>query len=194
LLKGEWGGRAGAFCTQIKKSSTCQKQPSHHQNHQNQTKKQKQSLAVMFAFPMFMVPVAMMRGCIVFRRDRVTDKDAFNAWVDERVAASPQAGLLVYPEGHRSTRAAPLPLKRGMLHYAYGRRMPVQIIVSLNKESVVNERTKAVRFGAAVVTSYSPVIKATDYADFAGFMAAVQAAWDHEWRATMGARGEGEGG
>ena len=32
-----------------------------------------------------------------------------------------------YPEGHRSLLDEPLPLKTGMLKYAYSRRMPVQV-------------------------------------------------------------------
>jgi hypothetical protein len=32
-------------------------------------------LAVLYAFPMFMLPVVSMRGCIVFRRDGVKDKE-----------------------------------------------------------------------------------------------------------------------
>lgn len=30
-------------------------------------------------------------------------------------------------QGHRSTLGEPLPLKRGMLHYAYSRKLPVQV-------------------------------------------------------------------
>lgn len=51
---------------------------------------------------------------------------AFNRWLDARRAASPYPGLLVYPEGHCSTAGRSLPLKRGMLHYAFERRLPVQ--------------------------------------------------------------------
>lgn len=141
----------------------------------------------MYAFPMFMLPVVMMRGCIVFNRGKVRDKDAFNAWIDSRVRRSPQAGLFVFPEGHRSTRAESLPLKRGMLRYAYDRRMPVQIVMSSNKEAVLSEKSARVSFGATVVTSYSPVLQPSDHETFDSFVAAVQSAWDGEWAATMSA-------
>lgn len=35
--------------------------------------------------------------------------------------------LLLLPAGHRSRLPHSLPLKRGMLHYAYSRKMPVQV-------------------------------------------------------------------
>jgi hypothetical protein len=54
-------------------------------------------------------------------------RQGFNAWIDQKLAASPQAGLMIYPEGHRSTRPRSLTLKRGMLHYAYSRKMPIQV-------------------------------------------------------------------
>lgn len=36
----------------------------------------------------------------------------FNRWIDEQRAASPQTGLSVYPEGHRSLQVGP---PRGVL-------------------------------------------------------------------------------
>lgn len=81
---------------------------------------------------------------------------SFNKMIDRRMAASPVDGLIVYPEGtlplsscictcehstshgsgltsphytagHRSTSTSSLPLKRGMLAYAYSRKVPVQV-------------------------------------------------------------------
>lgn len=59
-------------------------------------------------------------------RSHPPNSQRFNAWIDAQRAASPQTGLAVYPEGHRSVRDEPLPLKRGMLYYAFSRKLPVQ--------------------------------------------------------------------
>jgi hypothetical protein len=64
---------------------------------------------------------------------------------------------MVYPEGHRSAKNESLPLKRGMLHYAHSRGVPVQIIMSAGKEDVLNEKTGTAGFGKAMITSYSRV-------------------------------------
>ncbi|KAI8462892.1 MAG: hypothetical protein J3K34DRAFT_527421 [Monoraphidium minutum] len=144
-------------------------------------------MMVLYAFPMFMLPVMCLRGCIVFKRGSIADKESFNKWLDDQIEASPQVGLMVYPEGHRSMLPRSLPLKRGMLHYAYSRKLPVQIIMSGNKEAVIAEKTGVVGFGCTVVTSYSEMIAAGDYASFEEFMARVQQLWDAEWLATMSA-------
>jgi len=51
----------------------------------------------------------------------------FNRWLDAELAEGPQNSLLVYPEGKRSQKDESLPLKRGMLRYAFTRRLPVQV-------------------------------------------------------------------
>jgi 1-acyl-sn-glycerol-3-phosphate acyltransferase len=138
-------------------------------------------MAVLYAFPWFMLPITVDRGCVVFKRGTIADKDAFNSWLDSKIAASPAPGLVVYPEGHRSSLEHSLPLKRGMLHYAYGRKVPVQVVMSAGKERVLSEKRRRAAWGGIVATAYAPVIHPSDYSDFSSFMAAVQASWDAAW-------------
>lgn len=144
--------------------------------------------AVAAAFPAFMAAVCVIRSVILFRRGRVFDKAAFNAMIRQRMRASPVEGLIVYPEGHRSTAPGPLPLKRGMLQYAWQMKVPVQVVMSAGKEAVVAEKECATRFGRDVVVGYSLPLRPTGFSDFDAFMAAVQAAWDAEWDRVAGAR------
>ncbi|KAL0045137.1 hypothetical protein WJX82_009735 [Trebouxia sp. C0006] len=51
---------------------------------------------------------------------------ALNDFIDRKLQASPIKRLIVYPEGHRSTKQQSLPMQRGMLHFAYDRKYPVQ--------------------------------------------------------------------
>ena len=61
-------------------------------------------------------------------RFAVTCLQKFNRWLDTELAkGGPQTNLLVYPEGKRSQQTASLPLKRGMLRYAFTRKLPVQV-------------------------------------------------------------------
>lgn len=48
-----------------------------------------------------------------------------------------------------------LPLKRGMLHYAYSRKLPVQVIIAANKEAVLSEKHSTARFGQTIWAGYS---------------------------------------
>lgn len=138
-------------------------------------------MAVGVVFPMFMLPVTMVRGCICFRRDRVKDKEKFNSWIDACVEASPAPGICMFPEGHRSRLPHSLPLKRGMLNYAYSRKMPVQIVMSAHKELALDEKSYHVRFGSTCVTGYGPLMRTADYASFDEFYAALQAQWQALW-------------
>jgi hypothetical protein len=53
-----------------------------------------------------------------------------------------------------------LPLKRGMLHYAYSRGLPVQIIITSNKEAVISEKMLSAHFGQTVLVGYAEPIHA----------------------------------
>jgi len=79
----------------------------------------------------------------------------FNRRIDKEFDASPQTGLAIYPEGHRSTDGESLPLKRGMLHYAFSRRLPVQVVIGANKEAILSEKHQTARFRQTVAVGYS---------------------------------------
>jgi len=136
---------------------------------------------VYFVFPVFCTSVILLKGIILFKRGSIADKTKFNEWIDEKRASSNIPGVIVYPEGHRSMKLKSLPLKRGMLHYAYGRKIPIQIVISRGKEAIISEKTMSVLFGSTVVFGYSSLIKPTDFEDFESFFSKIQAEWDDLW-------------
>ena len=137
--------------------------------------------AVAVAFPAFMLAVCVIRSVILFRRDNVKDFNAFNAMIESRIKASPVDGLIVYPEGHRSTKAKPLPLKKGMLQFAWSRKIAVQVVASSGKEGVISEKATSARWGRRVVVAYSVPIRPADHADFESFFARVVDEWVATW-------------
>jgi hypothetical protein len=148
--------------------------------------------AVAYVFPLFMVPMWFVRAVLLFKRGSIADKAGFNAWIDEEWEKSTQTALGVYPEGHRSTTGESLPLKRGMLHYAYDRKLPVQIVIGGNKESILSEKKMVVGFGRTVRVGYSDVIFPEKHADFEAFMRVVQSTWDCEWNEVVCAKPDAE--
>ena len=52
------------------------------------------------------------------------------------MAITTASSVLVFPEGHRSTKPHSLPLRRGMLKYAHSRKLPVQAVITQGKELV----------------------------------------------------------
>jgi hypothetical protein len=138
--------------------------------------------AVLPVFPMFLMSAILLKSIKLFKRNRVRDLEAFNSWLDAAISSSPMKGLIVYPEGHRNQKPESLPLKRGILKYAYSRKMPAQIIITNGKEQLMSEKKLTVGFNAQLVCGYSEVITTADYADFESFLAKVQETWDSTWR------------
>ncbi len=68
-----------------------------------------------------------------------------------------------------------------MLHYAYSRRMPVQIVSAKNKEKIISEKQMTVHFGATIAVAHSEVIHPREYGDFEAFFSKIQATWDAMW-------------
>jgi 1-acyl-sn-glycerol-3-phosphate acyltransferase len=59
---------------------------------------------------------------------------------------------MIYPEGHRSTRPRPLALKRGMLHYAYSRKLPLQVGAGGLRSAAPRGAWKAPRLGMPLLS------------------------------------------
>jgi 1-acyl-sn-glycerol-3-phosphate acyltransferase len=138
--------------------------------------------AVFPVLPIVLTSGVLLRGILFFKRNRVSDKEAFNKWLEARVRAGYIKGLLVYPEGHRSLLPQGLPLKRGMLHFAYSRQWPLQIVITSHKEDLLSEKQLVARWNARLAIGFSDVIKPADFATFDDFVAAIQNIWDATWQ------------
>ena len=62
------------------------------------------------------------------------DIKSIYAKMDSFISKSYYHGMIVYPEGTRNLTDKPLPLKKGIIYYAYERNHPVQVIITKNKE------------------------------------------------------------
>ena len=69
-----------------------------------------------------------------------------------------------------------------MLHYAFSRKLPVQLVISSGKERVISEKTMSAHFDAVVNTGFSPVIHSADFADFDAFFEHVCSTWLLLWK------------
>lgn len=136
---------------------------------------------VFVAFPFVMVAPYCINSIIFFKRGYIANKDKFNKWLDYKQKISPLEGMTVYPEGHRSVRPKSLPLKRGMLYYAYSRKLNCQIVLAHGKEDVLSEKTLHAGWGQTVIVSYGDIIDTNDYATVDLFFERVQREWDIMW-------------
>jgi len=133
--------------------------------------------------------VMILRGIILFRRGGTRDIDGFNKWLDRALAKQTmtQGSLLLYPEGTRNTRPESLTLKRGMLKYAWSRKLKFQVIITSGKENVLNEKKWHAALDQTCCVGYSELLDSADYQDsFDNFMAALQKVWDAKWDEVYG--------
>lgn len=137
--------------------------------------------AVFPVFPVFLASALLLRSVKFFKRGRTMDREAFNKWLDNDIAMSAVKGLIVYPEGHRSLKKESLPLKRGMLKYAFLRNFPCQVVMTKGKELVMSEKQLSVGFNPDLPLGYSEVINTKDFEDFDSFFAKVVEVWEQTW-------------
>jgi len=81
----------------------------------------------------------------------------FFQWIDSNFnnPRTRRKNLLVYPEGHRNFGSEkPLTLKKGMIQYAYERKVKVQIVISFGNENIINEKNFIVNFEGANIMTY----------------------------------------
>ena len=146
-------------------------------------------LAVLVAFPVFGIYGLVTRTAVFFRRNtKGRDFSKFNEYITQQIKRGPCQGIVVYPEGTRNVKAESLPLRRGMLRYAYAERTPVQVVITTNKEQVLSQKLGKASFGARCVVSYGGLIKPSDHADFEAFFEAVKDAWEAQWETAYGTR------
>ncbi|RMG44967.1 MAG: hypothetical protein D6718_08825 [Acidobacteria bacterium] len=110
-------------------------------------------------FPMVWLVTRLDRSTWFFVRGRRKTKASFFAWLDREFERSPLEGLIVYPEGHRHHGREPLPLRAGMIRYAFERGLPIQVVMTANTELVIDERRRRFRRGVTVPYRFYPPIR-----------------------------------
>lgn len=93
----------------------------------------------------------------------------------------PVKGLVMYPEGTRSTKPESLPLKVGGLIVAHRLQWPVQVVITTNKEHIMAEKKLSLGIGVPCVTSVSEVIDPKNFEDADEFVEAVKTTWASTW-------------
>jgi len=79
---------------------------------------------------------------IFFRRRRGLDRGAFRDFLKRNWDHRPHKPLIVYPEGSRNLTDASLKLKTGALQAAYELGVPIQVVITANKEQVRHVRQR----------------------------------------------------
>ena len=106
--------------------------------------------------------------------------------------------LMFYPEGSRMRHACPMSvdearvrLRPGLLKSIYEyRNLPVQIMITSNKEMLMDERRVQIGLNVRLVTSLSVAIFPERFETFEAFYTAVALSWLSEWKRAYSADGQ----
>ena len=149
-------------------------------------------LVVAAVFPFFTFHAWLLHYIKFIKRDKkARDLAAFNRELDRFLSTGQEnLGLIVYPEGTRSTKPHSLPLRRGLLRYTFNHKCKAQVVMTRGKEYVLSQKLLNARRDVTVAVGYSDVIDPKHFEDFEAFFDAVQEEWDRTWTLVMGGEGE----
>jgi len=149
-------------------------------------------LVVAAVFPFFTFHAWLLHSIKFIKRDKkARDLAAFNRELDRFLSmGQDNLGLIVYPEGTRSTKAHSLPLRRGLLRYTFNHKRKAQVVMTRGKEFVLSQKLLNARRNVTVAVGYSDVIDPENFEDFEAFFNAVKEEWDRMWVLVMGGENE----
>eukprot|EP00697_Spironema_sp_BW2_P002091 gnl/Spiro4/12807_TR6786_c0_g1_i1.p1 gnl/Spiro4/12807_TR6786_c0_g1~~gnl/Spiro4/12807_TR6786_c0_g1_i1.p1 ORF type:complete len:416 (+),score=51.75 gnl/Spiro4/12807_TR6786_c0_g1_i1:50-1249(+) len=134
-------------------------------------------LLVGAVFPVFVGSRLLDHSVWFFNNSSTTPegRELFYKTVDWEYDNCTKTGMMVYPEGHRNTRETPLPLKRGLIYYAFSRQLPCQTIVTYKTERVIDEGRFLVQGGVRIPYLTCPPLYPKDFATREEFFDALEA-------------------
>lgn len=117
-----------------------------------------------------------------FKRQRGLSREWLTDFFKEHwFRLRPHAHVIVYPEGHRNMEKASLKLKTGCLQVAYNLKRPVQVMITTNKESIINEKAGTINKGVVCTVATSRVLKPDGFASCEEWFTGVRELWDETW-------------
>jgi 1-acyl-sn-glycerol-3-phosphate acyltransferase len=142
-----------------------------------------------FVFPFMAFISYITDGVWYFVRGQGKDLDEFFSWIDSKFALhkTGRTHLLVYPEGHRNLKKEPLPLRSGMIRYAFSRKLPLQMFMCSGYDNVMNEKKLSAEWGSVDVKYkvYEPIF--TDsYTNFESLMNEIRVLFQERFKEVHG--------
>jgi 1-acyl-sn-glycerol-3-phosphate acyltransferase len=84
---------------------------------------------------------------------------------------------IAYPEGKRQFTNSTCPLKKGLMYYSYERQIPIQIMITKNKELVLNEYNWTSNKDVSLYTYTSDIFYPSLYPNVHDYIQDIQKEW-----------------
>jgi hypothetical protein len=134
-----------------------------------------------FYFPGPCLYAYRLNSMILFARSTLSREQLYRKTLEMLQSKS----IIIYPEGERNLKDRSLPLKKGFIKLAYENGVPVQVVITRNKEEIFNERKVEAQRGVSCLTGRSGVLRPSDHSTLEEWIQAVESTWDQQWSLIM---------
>lgn len=135
-----------------------------------------------FVFPFQYIFSAIIKNTFYFKKNLIDDKIGFNKKIYTYLTNSYCRNLIIYPEGLRRREDTLFPIKKGATHIAWTYNMCIQIIMTKNKEDIINLQTLTSKYGVNLYCYRSEVINPEYFSSFDEFNSYVTVIWEDSWK------------
>jgi hypothetical protein len=136
---------------------------------------------VMFVAPLIGLTTTLLNSAFYFKRSKNMDKYKFIEWCNYKLKNSPYQSLSIYPEGTRRISNEPCRIKDGGILYSYQYDVPIQIIITKNKENVFSVKKFTHQDNVSLYTYISREIYPKDFNSFEKYRTNVCNEWEKNW-------------
>jgi 1-acyl-sn-glycerol-3-phosphate acyltransferase len=139
---------------------------------------------VLILFPFSYILSKIANNCYFINRGNVGKIDEFFKKVEINRKLDKYNNFIVYPEGTRRPRQnESCMLKKGFIYHSYNYNLPLQIIITKNKEDIIEEKKFMAKRNVNLYVYYSHIIF-PDYKKFTReeYYEYIQNIWDCCWK------------
>uniref|UniRef100_A0A6C0IJS4 Phospholipid/glycerol acyltransferase domain-containing protein n=1 Tax=viral metagenome TaxID=1070528 RepID=A0A6C0IJS4_9ZZZZ len=139
-----------------------------------------------FVCPIQFIYTCIMKNTVYFKRGAIKDKCEFNKKICNALQKSYYKNMIIYPEGTRRLANTVVPIKKGAMHIAWTYNMAIQIILTRNKEHIINLKQFTAEYGVNLYCYRSEVIQPKYFCTFEEFNNYVSVIWEDSWGKVYG--------
>ena len=134
-------------------------------------------IKTLFYFP-FSVFLCLYNRCIILFLLKFSNRQKLFNTTKKMLETN---SVIIYPEGSRNIENVSLPLRYGFIKFAYENNIPIQIIITKNKEHVFSAKMIKSYNNVVLYTSISEVIYPKDYYNVILWNSKIKETWDKHW-------------
>ena len=135
----------------------------------------------LYIFPIQLLFTYICKNCFYFNRSGNIDKNKFNSDIYNKLIDSPCKNINIYPEGTRIHKMTRISIKKGGMHLAWKYKMNIQIIITSNKEHILNLKKFTAKHNVNLYCYKSQIIKPENFDNFDDFFKYIDLEWSKSW-------------